>query len=314
MRVAPALAPAIPDKRRARRALKPCRSIERATRWRGRLLSKALRSSPASVLCAVLTAHPPAVLGRPVYYKPRLSAASLHPTHATGKSTLAQNLGSHGWTVVNQVRVVPELLPGDGPVRVAACCLPPHCNQLVGSAANSSLRPNSTRTTNQNHQDVLGNRKKCEAACKEALLAGRNVVIDRVNFNEQQRAIWVHLGRAVSGSALQLIVLQLVVPIEMCKQRMREEARRAAAGGTPKDTDHLVDRCVANPSAGCRDWFNEAGGWPVWCHRVVLAIAFAMLPPRTGALTPSCAKPTHARTSLQLCRGPHTGRPLVRRV
>jgi hypothetical protein len=89
---------------------------------------------------------------------------------------------------------------------------------------------------------VLGNRKKCEAACKEALLAGRNVVIDRVNFNEPQRAVWVHLGRAVCGSALQLIVLQLVVPIDVCKQRMREEARRAAGGGTPKDTDHLVDR------------------------------------------------------------------------
>lgn len=90
----------------------------------------------------------------------------------------------------------------------------------------------------------MGNRKKCEAACKEALLAGRNVVIDRVNFNEQQRAIWVHLGRAVCGSALQLIVLQLVVPIETCKQRMRDEARKAAAatGGAPKDTDHLVDR------------------------------------------------------------------------
>jgi hypothetical protein len=96
-------------------------------------------------------------------------------------------------------------------------------------------------------KDALGNRKKCEAACKEALLAGRNVVVDRVNFNEQQRAVWVHLGRAVCGSALQLIVLQLVVPIDVCKQRMREEALRAAAGGTPKDTDHLVDRCDARP-------------------------------------------------------------------
>lgn len=91
-------------------------------------------------------------------------------------------------------------------------------------------------------QDALGNRKKCEAACKEALLSGRNVVIDRVNFNEQQRAVWVHLGRAVCGSALQLIVLQLVVPIDVCKLRMREEARKAAGGGPPKDTDHLVDR------------------------------------------------------------------------
>ncbi|KAI8475102.1 MAG: hypothetical protein J3K34DRAFT_517734 [Monoraphidium minutum] len=96
------------------------------------------------------------------------------------------------------------------------------------------------------NQDVLGNRKKCEAACKEALLAGRSVVIDRVNFSEAQRAVWVQLGRAVCGSALRLIVLQLVVPIETCKARMREEARRAAGGGAPKDTDHLVDSFAAD--------------------------------------------------------------------
>ena len=36
-------------------------------------------------------------------------------------------------------------------------------------------------------QDVLGTRNKCERACKAALRNGKIAIIDRCNFNAQQR-------------------------------------------------------------------------------------------------------------------------------
>jgi hypothetical protein len=41
------------------------------------------------------------------------------------------------------------------------------------------------------NQDEAGNRTVCEAMARRALLEGRNVVIDRCNFNPAQRAHWV---------------------------------------------------------------------------------------------------------------------------
>lgn len=46
-------------------------------------------------------------------------------------------------------------------------------------------------------QDKLGNRKKCENAAVDALQAGREVVIDRCNFDKGQRAVWINIARCV---------------------------------------------------------------------------------------------------------------------
>lgn len=40
-------------------------------------------------------------------------------------------------------------------------------------------------------QDELGNRILCESAMVRALLAKRNVVIDRCNFDKKQRQHWI---------------------------------------------------------------------------------------------------------------------------
>ncbi len=138
-------------------------------------------------------------------------------------------------------------------------------------------------------QDVLGTRKKCEATCKEALAAGRNVVIDRCvialtdsrsvafcthalimqsslqlappslllvawcrcNFNAQQRAVWVQLARTAGATNVRIIALQLVVPPSVCKERVRLQRQ---AAGRPAQADRqggedIVDRWADYPSA-----------------------------------------------------------------
>lgn len=40
-------------------------------------------------------------------------------------------------------------------------------------------------------QDEMGDRKACERATIGALLAGKDIVIDRCNFDEKQRKHWV---------------------------------------------------------------------------------------------------------------------------
>ena len=40
-------------------------------------------------------------------------------------------------------------------------------------------------------QDDLGGRKACEALSESALRAGHNIIIDRCNFDQQQRSTWL---------------------------------------------------------------------------------------------------------------------------
>ena len=44
-------------------------------------------------------------------------------------------------------------------------------------------------------QDDLGKRSKCEKLCMEALCAGKRVVIDRCNADENQRFTWIKAAR-----------------------------------------------------------------------------------------------------------------------
>lgn len=53
----------------------------------------------------------------------------------------------------------------------------------------------SLRNTAGIAQDTLGNRRKCENAAVSALQAGREVVIDRCNFDREQRAVWINIAR-----------------------------------------------------------------------------------------------------------------------
>ncbi|PVU97366.1 hypothetical protein BB561_000575 [Smittium simulii] len=48
------------------------------------------------------------------------------------------------------------------------------------------------------NQDDVGSRSQCEAAASKFLKEGKNVVIDRCNFDEDQRKIWIKIAEAAN--------------------------------------------------------------------------------------------------------------------
>ena len=71
-------------------------------------------------------------------------------------------------------------------------------------------------------QDLLGSRKKCIAAAERALSIGMNVLIDRCNFDEEQRAPWLQL------EGKQKPDLRFAVYLPVLRAEARRRAREAA--------------------------------------------------------------------------------------
>ncbi len=70
------------------------------------------------------------------------------------------------------------------------------------------------------NQDSLGTRKKCETACRQALSRGKSVIIDRCNFNTQQREHWLKFG--VPCECI-IFNYEKEVCIRRCKERRDHE-------------------------------------------------------------------------------------------
>ncbi|GAX73172.1 hypothetical protein CEUSTIGMA_g625.t1 [Chlamydomonas eustigma] len=85
------------------------------------------------------------------------------------------------------------------------------------------------------NQDTLGNRYACEEAARVALSQGHNVIIDRCNFDESQRSVWVRLAQETCQNRVQIIAVQLLMPLEVCiarVQRRRSHPTLRPADGT----------------------------------------------------------------------------------
>jgi len=59
------------------------------------------------------------------------------------------------------------------------------------------------------NQDELKTRKRCEAVAEAHLKEGKSVIVDRCNFDYQQRLTWIKLGD-LSSSCLSPLALFLV--------------------------------------------------------------------------------------------------------
>ena len=68
------------------------------------------------------------------------------------------------------------------------------------------------------NQDELGSRNKCKGAMVQAIKSGNKVVIDRVNFNKQQRASWIDLARKLG--VLNIRCVWLGFDKDTCKGRI----------------------------------------------------------------------------------------------
>jgi predicted kinase len=93
------------------------------------------------------------------------------------------------------------------------------------------------------NQDTLGDRKACEAATKQALAAGRSVIIDRTNIDPSQRAVWLDLARQAGVG--RVFCLYLAFPPELCKDRIMRRANHPTLPPT-RESAIVVDGFLAD--------------------------------------------------------------------
>ncbi|KAJ1915293.1 hypothetical protein IWQ60_008489 [Tieghemiomyces parasiticus] len=68
------------------------------------------------------------------------------------------------------------------------------------------------------NQDDLGSRAMCESLTEKNIKEGKNVVIDRCNFDEDQRKVWVNMGEA-HGAIVDALYFD--VNPKTCKERVK---------------------------------------------------------------------------------------------
>lgn len=81
----------------------------------------------------------------------------------------------------------------------------------------------------------MGTRKDCEKAFTAALYAGREIVVDRCNFDEAQRRTWLQYAL---GYGAECIGVQIMIPIELCIERALARKDHPTLG--TKDSIHSV--------------------------------------------------------------------------
>ncbi|CAM9512817.1 unnamed protein product, partial [Choristocarpus tenellus] len=91
------------------------------------------------------------------------------------------------------------------------------------------------------NQDKLGSRKACERAARLALSRGERVVVDRCNFDDPQRAIWVRLSSEAGLGRDACLSLWLDTDPDLCKSRVRNRSGHPTLSGG-HDTEAVVSR------------------------------------------------------------------------
>ncbi|KAJ1653445.1 hypothetical protein IWQ61_006430 [Dispira simplex] len=90
----------------------------------------------------------------------------------------------------------------------------PGCGKTVFAKKLCELEKHYVRV----NQDELGSRAMCESMAEKSLKEGKCLVIDRCNFDEDQRKIWVNLGEA-HGCVVDALYFD--VNPKSCKERVK---------------------------------------------------------------------------------------------
>jgi predicted kinase len=68
------------------------------------------------------------------------------------------------------------------------------------------------------NQDELKTRKACEHVARDNLKKGKSIIVDRCNFDIQQRNVWIKLASEFSVTDIRCLYFK--IPLNICKQRI----------------------------------------------------------------------------------------------
>mmetsp|Transcript_33363 Transcript_33363/g.76239 ORF Transcript_33363/g.76239 Transcript_33363/m.76239 type:complete len:428 (-) Transcript_33363:190-1473(-) len=105
-----------------------------------------------------------------------------------------------------------------------------------GKSTFAKALTNASPRWNRVNQDSInggqpGSRQQCEEFARRCLMQGKSIIVDRCNFNAQQRRTWVDLAREFSCHCDSIF---LDLPLEVCKDRV---ARRVGHEGGVQGSD-----------------------------------------------------------------------------
>mmetsp|Transcript_8338 Transcript_8338/g.18162 ORF Transcript_8338/g.18162 Transcript_8338/m.18162 type:complete len:200 (+) Transcript_8338:3-602(+) len=133
------------------------------------------------------------------------------------------------------------------------------------------------------NQDTLGTRKRCMALAKAELLKGSNILIDRCNFDVQQRSHWLTLPRA---DVLRRTAVFLDVPTEVALERVLSRKSHEGQVDSASKSERKLREIVSSMARSLRAPKREEGFDAVFHCRnigdVVRATAFLV----EGQLSP----------------------------
>lgn len=97
------------------------------------------------------------------------------------------------------------------------------------------------------NQDSLKSRQRCEKAAKQTLASSACVIIDRMNFDAEQRAHWVKLASEFSSPCY---VLCLKYPAEVCAARgsQRSQHEGGVMGDQASKLAFMMSKSVSGKS------------------------------------------------------------------
>lgn len=117
------------------------------------------------------------------------------------------------------------------------CGIPGSGKSTISRRILSALPASVRRQWVSLNQDVIGPRKKMERLTEQALAAGSSVIIDRCNFDAEQRAHWVRIAAQHGVTACYCVVVPHALDINLCVARAFE---RGSDGIHAADTNWLV--------------------------------------------------------------------------
>lgn len=85
-----------------------------------------------------------------------------------------------------------------------------------------NLQPDYRKKWAVSNQDALGSRKKVLSHARTALLAKKSVIIDRCNYDVEQRSHWVNLAQEFNISTLLCLVMPSYRDSWLCASRAEE--------------------------------------------------------------------------------------------